>query len=62
MQSLTQIELQHIRQIIEMNQNEYQKMKFYLSQAKDIQIQQIITQIQQESLNTKQILIGFLNN
>lgn len=62
MQSLTQIELQHIRQIIEKNETEYQKMKFYLSQAKDIQTQQIITQIQQESLNTKQILIGFINN
>lgn len=62
MPDLTQLELQYIRQCLNKNEEEYQKINYYMSQVKDVQTQQIFSKIQQESLNSKQILMIFLNN
>ena len=40
----------------------YQKLNTYSSQAVDPQIKQIFTKAAQDSLNTKQKLMTFLNN
>lgn len=61
MPDLTELELEHIRQIIFLNENKYQKIKTYLSQTQDLQIQQMFNNIVQEALNTKQVLTSFLN-
>ena len=61
MPDLTELELEYIRQIIFLNENKYQKIKTYLSQTKDLQIQQMCNNIVQEALNTKQVLTSFLN-
>lgn len=61
MPDLTELELEYIRQIIFLNENKYQKIKTYLSQTKDLQIQQMFNNIVQEALNTKQVLTSFLN-
>lgn len=62
MPDLTELELEHIRQIIFLNETKYQKINTYLSQIQDLQIQQIFNNIAQNALNTKQILTSFLNN
>ena len=62
MSDLTKLELQNIRKIILENENKYQKVNSYLSQVKDIQIQQLFNNIAQDSLNVKQQLISYLNN
>ena len=61
MPDLTKLELEYIRQIIFLNENKYQKIKTYLSQTQDLQIQQMFNNIVQEALNTKQVLTSFLN-
>ena len=61
MPDLTELELEHIRQIIFINENQYQKIKTYLSQTQDLQIQQMFNNIVQEALNAKQVLTSFLN-
>ena len=61
MPDLTELELEHIRQIIFLNENKYQKINIYLSQIQDIQVQQMFNNIEQEALNTKQLLTSFLN-
>ena len=61
MPDLTELELEHIRQIIFLNENKYQKINIYLSQIQDIQVQQMFNNIVQEALNTKQLLTSFLN-
>jgi hypothetical protein len=61
MPDLTELELEHIRQIIFLNENKYQKINIYLSQIQDIQVQQMFNNIAQEALNTKQLLKSFLN-
>ena len=61
MPDLTELELEHIRQIIFLNENKYQKINIYLSQIQDIQVQQMFNNISQEALNTKQLLTSFLN-
>ncbi len=61
MPDLTELELEYIRQIIFLNENKYQKIKTYLSQTRDLQIQQMFNNIVQEALNTKQVLTSFLN-
>ena len=62
MPDLTELELEHIRQIIFLIETKYQKINTYLSQIQDLQIQQIFNNIAQNALNTKQILTSFLNN
>ena len=61
MPDLTELELEHIRQIIFLNENKYQKINTYLSQIQDIQVQQMFNNIAQEALNTKQLLTIFFN-
>ena len=61
MPDLTELELEHIRQIIFLNDTKYQKINIYLSQIQDIQVQQMFNNIAQEALNTKQLLTSFLN-
>ena len=55
MPDLTELELEHIRQIIFLNENKYQKINIYLSQIQDIQVQQMFNNIAQEALNTIQV-------
>ena len=62
MSDLTKLELQNIRKIILENENKYQKVNSYLSQVKDVQIQQLFNNIAQDSLNVKQQLVSYLNN
>ena len=62
MPDLTELELEHIRQIIFLNENKYQKINIYLSQIQDIQVQQMFNNIAQEALNTKKLLTSFLNS
>ena len=62
MANLTQSELQNLRHLIGAHETSFQKLNTYASQAIDPQIKQIFTKSAQESLNTKQKLMSFLNN
>ena len=62
MADLNQIELQHLRHLIGAHETAYQKLNTYSSQAVDPQIKQLFTKAAQDSLNTKQKLMTFLNN
>lgn len=61
MAELTQIELQNLRHLINANDISYQKLNSYSSQCVDPQIKQMFTKAAQDSLNTKQRLLTFLN-
>ena len=61
MMELTQLELQNLKHLIEIHENDYQKYNTYISQAVDPQIRQMFTKAMQEALNTKQKLMSFLN-
>lgn len=61
MAELNQIELQNLKNMIEKENVSYQKLTTYASQAVDPQIKQAFTKAAQESLNTKQKLLTFLN-
>ena len=62
MADLTQAELQHLRHLIGAHETAYQKLNAYSSQVQDGQIKQMFTKAAQDSLNTKQKLMSFLNN
>ncbi len=62
MANLTQVELQNLRHLIGSYETSYQKLNVYASQAVDPQIKQIFTKSAQDTLNTKQKLMSFLNN
>ena len=62
MADLTRAELQHLRHLIGAHETAYQKLNTYSSQAVDPQIKQMFTKAAQDSLNTKQKLMSFLNN
>ena len=62
MADLTKAELQHLRHLIGAHETAYQKLNAYSSQAVDPQIKQMFTKAAQDSLNTKQKLMSFLNN
>ena len=62
MEDLIQAELQHLRHLIGAHETAYQKLNTYSSQAVDPQIKQMFTKAAQDSLNTKQKLMSFLNN
>ena len=62
MSDITKVELQHIKQIVLENDNKYQKINYYLTQIKDVQIQQLLNNIAHDSLNIKQQFISFLNS
>ncbi len=61
MTTLTQVELQNLRHLIEEHNTSYQKLNTYASQCVDPQIKQMFTKAAQDSLNTKQKLLTFLN-
>ena len=61
MADLTEEELQNLRHLIGSHETNYQKLNTYSSQAVDPQIKQIFSKAAQDSLNTKQKLMGFLN-
>ena len=61
MTGLSQVELQNLRHLIGSHETNYQKLNTYSSQAVDPQIKQIFSKAAQDSLNTKQKLMGFLN-
>lgn len=61
MADLTEIELQHLRHLIERHETNYNKFNTYSSQAVDPQIKQIFNKAAQDALNTKQKLMGFFN-
>ena len=62
MTDLNQLELQNLRHLIETHETAYQKLNTYSAQAVDPQIKQIFTKAAQDSLNTKQKLMTFLND
>ncbi len=61
MANLSEAELQHLRHLIGKHDTSYEKLNAYSSQAVDPQIKQVFSKAAQDSLNTKQILMGFLN-
>lgn len=61
MANLTQIELQNLRHLINLQDISYQKLNTYESQAVDPQIKQIFNKSAQDALNIKQKLMTFLN-
>ena len=61
MANLNQAELQNLRHLIGSHDTTYQKLNNYASNAVDPQIKQIFTKAAQDSLNTKQKLLSFLN-
>lgn len=62
MPDLNQVELQNLRHLIGGADTSYQKLNTYAEQAVDPQIKQAFTKAAQDSLNTKQKLMTFLNN
>lgn len=60
MSTLNQIELQHLRHFIEVEENTYKKLMNYADNAVDPQIKQIFNKAAQDALNSKQKLISFL--
>lgn len=61
MADLSEAELQHLRHLIGSHETTYQKLNTYSAQAVDPQIKQMFSKAAQDSLNTKQKLMGFLN-
>ncbi len=61
MATLTQVELQNLKHLISAHDTSYQKFNTYASQCVDPQIKQMFTKAAQDSLNTKQKLLTFLN-
>lgn len=62
MSNLNQVELQNLRHLIGAQDTSYQKFNNYSSQCVDPQVKQLFSKSAQDSLNTKQKLITFLNN
>ena len=62
MADLTQVELQNLRHLIGTQETSYQKFNSYAESCVDPQIKQLFTKSAQDSLNTKQKLMTFLNN
>ena len=61
MADLNQVELQNLRHLIGAHDTSYQKLNTYANQCVDPQIKQMFTKSAQDSLNTKQKLLTFLN-
>ena len=62
MADLTQVELQNLSHLIGAQETSYQKFNNYAAASVDPQIKQLFTKSAQDSLNTKQKLMSFLNN
>ena len=60
MTTLNQIELQHLRHFIMVEENTYKKLMNYSDNAVDPQIKQVFNKAAQDALNSKQKLISFL--
>ena len=61
MSNLNKIELQNLKHLIERQDTNYQKLLNYSDYAVDPQIKQVFNKAAQDSLNSKQKLITFLN-
>lgn len=61
MADLSEVELQNLRHLIGAHETSYNKLTAYSSQAVDPQIKQLFNKAAQDSLNTKQKLMGFLS-
>ncbi len=61
MTSLNEVELQNLKHLIEFETINFEKLKNYSDYAVDPQIKQVFNKASQESLNTSQKLISFLN-
>ena len=61
MANLNQVELQNLRHLSGAHDTSYQKLNNYANQCVDPQIKQMFTKAAQDSLNTKQKLLTFLN-
>ncbi len=61
MADLSEVELQNLRHLIGAHETSYNKLNAYSSQAVDPQIKQLFNKAAQDSLNTKQKLMGFLS-
>ncbi len=62
MPDLNQVELQNLRHLIGSQDTCYRKLTNYADYAVDPQIKQIFNKAAQDTLNTKQKLVWFLNN
>lgn len=62
MANLNQVELQNLRHLISAQDTSYQKLTNYADYAVDPQIKQIFNKAAQDTLNSKQKLVWFLNN
>lgn len=61
MANITQIELQHLKHLINCQDTMYQKLTNYADYAVDPQIKQAFNKAAQNTLTTKQKLLTFLN-
>lgn len=61
MANLTKIELQNLKHLIIAHDTAYQKLSAYANNSVDPQIKQMFIGAAQDSLNTKQKLLTFLN-
>lgn len=62
MTDLNQVELQNLKHLIGNQDIYYRKLANYADYAVDPQIKQIFNKAAQDSLNTKQKLVWFINN
>lgn len=62
MTNLSKVELQNLRHFISASDTSYSKLNQYASTAVDPQIKQLFTKAAQDSLNTKQTLMTFLES
>ncbi len=61
MANLSEIELQNLRHLISSQDTYYQKLTNYADYAVDPQIKQVFNKAAQNTLNTKEKLLSFLN-
>lgn len=61
MQNLTILELQNLKKLINIQDFNYQKLINYSDYSVDPQIKQTFNKAAQDTLNTKQKLLDFLN-
>ena len=61
MQNLTEVELQNLKTLINIQDINYQKLMNYSDYAVDPQIKQTFNKAAQDSLNIKQKLVSFLD-
>lgn len=62
MANLNQMELQNLRHFIGASITANNKLTDYANNAVDPQVKQLFTKAEQDSLNTKQTLMSFLEN